>query len=47
MDCSLDYLDHLTKMAATPIYGKTNFIHYMLLLTLTYFNIIEEIRWAP
>ena len=46
MEYSLDCLGHLTKMAATPIYGKTK---YVLLChkTLTYFNIIKEIRWAP
>ena len=26
MDYSLDCLGHLTKMAATPIYGKTKFV---------------------
>ena len=26
MDYSLDCLGRLTKMAATPIYGKTNFV---------------------
>ena len=26
---------------------KQNMFHYKLHLTLTYFNIIKEIRWAP
>ena len=26
MDYSLDCLSHLTKMSATPIYGKTKFV---------------------
>ena len=26
MDYSLDCLSHLTKMSATPIYGKTQFV---------------------
>ena len=35
-------LGHLTKMATMPIYGKTKYVK----LTLTYFIIIKEIRWA-
>ena len=34
-------------MAATPIYGKTKHVLYISCKTLTYFNIIKEIRWAP
>ena len=33
-------------MAATPIYMvEQNMFYYKL--TLTYFNIIKEVRWAP
>ena len=34
----------MTNMAAMPIYGKTKYNKRKL--TLTYFNIIKEIRWA-
>ena len=31
-----------------PLYMvKQNLFHYKRMLTLTYFNIIKEIRWAP
>ena len=34
-------------MAATPYMVKQNMFYYKQKLTLTYFNIIREIRWAP
>ena len=33
-------------MVAAPTYGKSKYVSVISLLTLTYFNIIKEIRWA-
>ena len=34
-------------MTAPPYMVKQNLFHDKLQLTLTYFNIIKEIRWVP